>query len=406
MGTFRYSARDPAGRTIAGAIQAETEVAVIGRLQEMGYYVTSVEEQRARVTLGSIMRQTRGVGLRDLAVFARQFSTMINAGLPMVRALAVLESQTPNPKLQQVISQVRTDVQEGRSLSESLAKHPRVFSDLTINLVRSGEVGGVLDEVMQRIATFYEKDVALRNKVRAAITYPTAIFIFAVGIIFFLVFFILPQFIEFFEGLDLVLPLPTRILVWSTRFLTRYWYAVLGAIAVVAYYLRAYMRSPSGRVTVDRLKLRLPIFGSLSHKIAITRFARTFSTLIGSGVPVMQSLEVVGKAAGNVILTRAIETVRESIREGESISLPLQASGLFPPMVVQMTSVGEETGRMDEMLTKVADFYENEVETTLEQLTSILEPLMILFLGVVIAFIVLSFYMPLYQLVTSAGKTQ
>ncbi len=404
MATFRYSARDPSGRVIAGAIQADNEVGVIGRLQEMGYYVTSVEEQRARISLGAILRQTRGIGLRDLAVFARQFATMINAGLPIVRALSVLEGQTANPKLEQVIATVRTDVQEGVALSEAMTKHPKAFSSLIVSLVRAGEVGGVLDEVLQRVASFLEKDVALRNKIRAAVTYPIAIFAFALGIIFFLVFFILPQFIGFFQGMGLVLPLPTRVLIWSTRTLTHYWYVVLAVIVGGVYFLRAYLRSPAGQATTDRLKLRVPIFGPLSHKVMIARFSRTFSTMIGSGVPVMQSLEVVGNAVGNVVLKHSIEAVRQSIREGESISLPLQASGLFPPLVVQMVSVGEETGRLDEMLTKVADFYEDEVETTLEQLTSILEPLMILFLGAIIAFIVLSFYLPLYQLVTNVKE--
>ncbi len=404
MATFRYSARDPSGRVIAGAIQADNEVGVIGRLQEMGYYVTSVEEQRPRISLGALLRQTRGIGLRDLAVFARQFATMINAGLPIVRALSVLEGQTANPKLEQVIATVRTDVQEGVALSEAMIKHPKAFSSLIVSLVRAGEVGGVLDEVLQRVASFLEKDVALRNKIRAAVTYPVAIFAFALGIIFFLVFFILPQFITFFEGMGLVLPLPTRLLIWSTRALTHYWYLVVAVIVGGVYFLRAYLRSPAGQATTDRLKLRVPIFGPLSHKVMIARFSRTFSTMIGSGVPVMQSLEVVGNAVGNVVLKHSIEAVRQSIREGESISLPLQASGLFPPLVVQMVSVGEETGRLDEMLTKVADFYEDEVETTLEQLTSILEPLMILFLGAMIAFIVLSFYLPLYQLVTNVKE--
>ncbi|MGH8245801.1 MAG: type II secretion system F family protein, partial [Gammaproteobacteria bacterium] len=269
-----------------------------------------------------------------------------------------------------------------------------------INMLRAGEVGGVLDEVLQRIAMFFEKDLALRQKVRAALTYPIAIFIFAMGVIFFLVFFILPQFIGFFEGLDLVLPLPTRILIVFTHAATGYWYIGLAAVAVVFYAFRTYVRTPAGRINFDKFKLRVPVFGALSKKVIVSRFARTLGTLITSGVPIMQALEVVAKAVENKVVSNAVEEVRSSIREGESIALPLQASGLFPPMVVQMTAVGEETGTLDSMLNKVADFYDAEVETTLSQLTSIIEPLLIIFLGFVVGFIVISFYLPLYQLIT------
>jgi len=281
-----------------------------------------------------------------------------------------------------------------------MAKHPKAFNRLYISMVRAGEVGGVLDDVLNRIAVFFEKDLSLRQKVRAAVTYPAAIFIFAIGVIMFLVFFILPQFIGFFEGLDLVLPLPTRVLITFTRVVTGYWYIIFGLMGLMLYALRMYVRTPSGRLGFDKFKLRVPIFGPLMRKVTISRFTRTLGTLITSGVPIMQALEVVAKAVENKVVAGAIENVRSSIREGESIALPMQASGLFPPMVVQMTSVGEETGTLDSMLTKVADFYDAEVETTLAQLTSIIEPLLILFLGFVVGFIVLSFYMPLYQIVT------
>jgi type IV pilus assembly protein PilC len=232
------------------------------------------------------------------------------------------------------------------------------------------------------------------------VTYPIAILIFAIGIIFFLVFFILPQFIGFFQDLDVVLPAPTRILIWFTRTVTKYWYVILGVIVGSLYVLRRYIATPAGRMRFDRFKLRVPVFGPLVHKVTLSRFSRTFGTLISSGVPIMQALEVVAGAVDNKVVTKAVEEVRTSIREGESIALPLQASGIFPPMVVQMTAVGEETGQLDGMLNKVADFYDAEVETTLAQLTSILEPLLILFLGFIVGFIVLSFYLPLYTLIT------
>jgi len=400
MATFKYSARDSSGRVVAGAIEAETEVMVIGKLQEMGFYVTSLEREQARASLRATLRRIRKVGMRELTVFARQFATMVNAGLTMVRTLSILEQQTESAKLRQLVGEVRKDVEEGMTLSDAFGKHPETFSALLINMVRAGEVGGVLDDVLNRIAVFFEKDLSLRQKVRAAVTYPAAIFIFAIGVIMFLVFFILPQFIGFFEGLDLVLPLPTRVLITFTRVVTGYWYIIFGLMGLMLYALRMYVRTPSGRLGFDKFKLRVPIFGPLMRKVTISRFTRTLGTLITSGVPIMQALEVVAKAVENKVVAGAIENVRSSIREGESIALPMQASGLFPPMVVQMTSVGEETGTLDSMLTKVADFYDAEVETTLAQLTSIIEPLLIVFLGFVVGFIVLSFYMPLYQIIT------
>lgn len=400
MATFRYSARDASGRVVAGAIDADNEVMVVGKLQQMGFYVTSLEREAARVDLMDRFRRLRRVGMRELTIFARQFATMVNAGLSMVRTLTILEQQTESPRLREIISEVRRDVEEGMTLSDALNKHPQTFSTLVVNMVRAGEVGGVLDDVLNRIAIFFEKDLGLRQKVRAAITYPAAIFVFAIAVIFFLVFFILPQFIGFFEGMDLVLPLPTRILIAFTHVMTNYWYVILGVLVIAGYTARFYINTPTGRLNYDRFMLRLPIFGALVRKVTISRFTRTLGTLITSGVPIMQALEVVSKAVANKVVATAIEEVRTSIREGESIALPLQASGLFPPMVVQMTAVGEETGTLDSMLVKVADFYDAEVETTLAQLTSVLEPLLIIFLGFVVGFIVLSFYMPLYQLVT------
>jgi type IV pilus assembly protein PilC len=387
---------------VAGAIDADTEVMVLGKLQEMGFFVTNLERQAGgasalrRLDIGKF----RKVGMRELTVFTRQFATMVNAGLSMVRTLNILEQQTESAKLKTIVGDVRKHVEEGMTLSDALGQHPDTFSPLTINMVRAGEIGGVLDDVLNRLAIFYEKDLSLRQKVRAAMTYPAAIFTFALGVIFFLVFFILPQFIGFFEGLDLQLPLPTRILIFVTHALTGYWYVFLGGLLVSVWGLRVYIGTERGRFRFDRFKLRVPVFGPLLRKVTISRFTRTLGTLITSGVPIMQALEVVAKAVENKIVAQAIDNVRSSIREGESIALPLQNSGLFPPMVVQMTAVGEETGTLDSMLQKVADFYDAEVESTLVQLTSILEPLLIMFLGFVVGFIVLSFYMPLYQLIT------
>lgn len=400
MATFKYSARDNSGRVVVGAIDADTEVMVVGKLQQMGFYVTSLEREIPRTPVMDAIRRRKSVGLRDLTIFTRQFATMVNAGLSMVRTLGILEQQTENSKLREIVGQVRKDVEEGMTLSDSFAKHPRTFSGLAVNMIRAGEIGGILDEVLGRIAIFFEKDLALRQKVRAAVTYPLAIFVFSIGVIFFLVFFILPQFIGFFEGLDLALPLPTRVLITFTNLATGYWYVMLAIMAGIGYVVRMYIRTSTGQFAFDRFKLRVPVFGPLVRKVTISRFTRTLGTLISSGVPILQALEVVAKAVDNKVMSKAIEDVRSSIREGESIAHPLQVSNLFPPMVVQMTAVGEETGTLDTMLQKVADFYDAEVESTLAQLTSILEPLLIIFLGFVVGFIVLSFYMPLYQLIT------
>lgn len=400
MATYKYTARDTTGRIVAGNMDGETEVLVIGKLQERGFFVTSLEREAAKLSLNSALQQFKKIGMRDLTIFTRQFATMVNAGLSMVKTLTILEHQTENPKLRAVVNEVRRDVEQGTTLSDAFNKHPTAFSSLVVNMVKAGEVGGVLDDVLRRIASYFEKDLALRQKVKSAITYPVAIFIFAMGVIFFLVFFILPQFITFFEGLDLTLPLPTRFLIVFTRVATKMWWVFLLAMVGGLYAARTYVKTEKGRFQYDQLKLRIPVFGALVRKVIISRFSRTLGTLITSGVPIMQALEVVSHAVENRVVSKAIDDVRNSIREGESIALPMQASGLFPMMVVQMTSVGEETGTLDSMLQKVADFYDAEVETTLAQLTSILEPMLIIFLGFVVGFIVLSFYMPLYQLIT------
>ena len=400
MAIFRYSARDSSGRVLSGVIEADNEAMVVSKLQEMGFFITRLEEERRRFDLATAFRRFQRIGLRDLTVFSRQFATMVNAGLSIVRTLTILESQTENPRLREIIGAVRRDVEEGSPLSDAMAKHPDAFSSLVVNMVRAGEVGGVLDDVLQRIAMFFEKDLALRQKVRAAVTYPLVVFTFAIGIVLFLVFFILPQFVAFFEGLDLVLPLPTRILMATTRFVTARWYVLVATIVLAVYGFRSFIRTPEGRMWWDRWKLNMPLFGPLVRKVSISRFSRTFATLLASAVPIIQALEVVGRAVDNTVFQRATEQVKDSIREGESISGPLQQSGIFPPMVIHMVSVGEETGNLDGMLQKVADFYDQEVETMLSQLTSILEPLLILFLGIVVGFIVLSFYLPLYQLIT------
>ncbi len=405
MAVFRYSAKDPTGRVIAGTIEADNDAVVVDRLREMGFFITNLERAQERRDVAEIFQGIFGVGLKDLAIFSRQFATMVNAGLSLVRVLSILEQQTSNKKLREVAAQVRLDVEAGRPLSESMGRHPKVFSNLYVNMVKAGETGGVLDEVLNRVATFLEKEQALRAKVRAAMVYPALLTTAALGGLLFMTVVILPQFQNLFRELggDASLPLPTQIAMAVSVVIRKFWYGLFGATILLVWGLRRYLRTPGGRARYDRLKLRLPALGDLNRKIVVARFSRTLGTLIASGVPIMQSLEVVSKAIDNTVIGQAVDAVRASIREGQTIAIPLQFSGVFPPMVVQMAKVGEETGQLEQMLEKVADFYDVEVETTVQSLTSLLEPMLIIFMGVVVGAMVISLYLPIFSLATGSG---
>jgi len=404
MPSFAYQAKDSAGRSVNGIIEAENERVLRAKLREMNYFVTGISEKSSSVLqadLGSVFGKMRGVSEQALVVFSRQFATMINAGLAMVRCLDVLSVQTEDKQLKDVITAVRKDVEGGSTLANSLAKYPKVFSALFVNMVRAGELGGILDEVLNRLATFLEKDYNLKKKVKSAMTYPMVILVMAVLIVLFLVTFIMPTFVSLFEGMNMKLPWPTKILIGVTTGI-RHWEVdlIIVAVIVIATILfRRYVATPAGRLQYDKFKLKLPVFGQLIRKVAISRFCRTLGALLQSGVPIMQALEIVGKASGNEVVAQTVARVRESVREGESIALPLQLSGLFPPLVTQMVAVGEETGNLDGMLAKIADFYDTEVEYMLASLTSLLEPLLILVMGFIVGFIVISVFLPLYQII-------
>jgi type IV pilus assembly protein PilC len=399
VATFAYTGRDSTGRVITGALDGETELAVVTRLQDMGYTVTDMRPVVKRATLEDWLQKMRGVRLKDLAVFTRQLATMINAGLTIVASLSILQAQSTNPELVKIIAAVRGEVEGGMPLSDALSHHPHTFASMYVNMVRAGETGGVLDEVLGRLSVLLEKELALLQKVRSAMVYPAVIATTALGIVSFIVFFILPKFIVFFQQLDVPLPAPTRFLIFVTVTARHFWYIWLLMIAVGVYGGRYYVATPAGRARFDQFKLKVPIFGPVIRHVIMARFSRIFGTLINSGVPILQALEVVAKAVDNVVLTQAIMAVRTSIREGESIAGPLQVSGLFPPMVVQMVSVGEKTGSLDTMLSKVADFYDTEVEYAVTGLTSILEPALIVVMGGIVGFVVVSFYLPLFNLV-------
>lgn len=399
MATFAYTGRDTAGRVVTGALEGDSELAVATRLQDMGYTVTDMRKVVKRQTLEEWLQRMRGVRLKDLVVFTRQLATMINAGLTIVASLSILQAQTTNPELAKIVTAVKGEVEGGMPLSDALSHHPHTFNSLFVNMVRAGEAGGVLDEVLTRLSVLLEKELTLRQKVRAAMVYPAVVGTAAVGIVSFIVFFILPKFIVFFATLDVALPAPTRFLIWFTVTVHQFWYIWSLVLVVGVYGGRYYVQTPQGRARYDRFKLRMFMFGPINRNVVMARFSRIFGTLINSGVPILQALDVVSKAVDNVILTQAVQAVRTSIREGESIAGPLQVSGLFPPMVVQMVSVGERTGSLDAMLSKVADFYDTEVEYAVQGLTAILEPALIMVMGGIVGFVVISFYLPLFNLV-------
>ena len=399
MATFTYTGRDGGGRVVTGAIEGESQPAVITRLQEMGVVITALRPRAARPTVGDLLQRFRGVRLKDLAVFTRQLATMINAGLTIVMSLTILENQVSSRRFSEIVKDVRSRVETGVPLSDAFAEHPDVFNDLFVNMVRAGEAGGVLDEILGRLSALLEKELTLRQKVKAAMIYPMVIGAAATGIVSFIVFFILPKFVEFFATLNVPLPAPTRFLIFITVATNRFWYVLLVLLVAGVYGFRYYIGTSQGRARFDRFKLRMPLFGTINRNVVMTRFSRTFGTLIHSGVPILQALDVVSKAISNVVVAQAIAAVRTSIREGEGIAGPLQASGIFPVMVVQMVAVGERTGALDAMLSKVADFYDTEVEFAVQGLTSVLEPAMIMVMGGIVGFVVISFYLPLFNLV-------
>lgn len=404
MPTFIYKAKSLDGKLVEETIEAESERMVRNTLREKNLTIINIQQKTAtkmHTDIFAALKKFRGVNEQAITVFSRQFATMINAGLAMVRCLDILSEQTDDKKLQETLISVRRDVEGGMALSNSLARYPNVFSPLYISMVRAGELGGVLDEVLDRLAGFMEKDFTLKKKVKSAMTYPLVILVMAVLIVAFLVIYILPTFVGLFEGMQMKLPIATQILMAVTKGAGNP--IILGVTAVLAAAIGItivqYGKNPAGKKQYDLIKLKVPVFGMLNKKVAISRFCRTLGTLLSSGVPIMQALEIVGKASGNEVIGETVMKVRESIREGENIATPLSESEMFPPMVTQMVAVGEETGNLDAMLSKIADFYDTEVEYLLSSLTSMLEPIMILAMGGVVGFIVIAVFLPLYQLI-------
>jgi type IV pilus assembly protein PilC len=385
---------------VSGSLEADNQAAVAAKLKQMGYAPISINESKAGMKKELSIPgfgKNKKVKLKDLAVFSRQFATMINAGLSLIRALNILTEQTDNPELARVLGEVRNDVETGNALSASMAKHPRVFPPLMINMTKAGEVGGFLDSVMQQIAENYEAEVHLKGKVKAAMTYPVVVFVMAILMCSGMLIFIVPTFAGMFTSLGGELPLPTKILIILSDLLKVTAIPLLIGLIIGAKVISKIKHEERYRSIVDPIKLKTPVFGQLFQKIALARFARNLGTMMKSGVPILQSLDIVADTTGNIVLARAIREVQDSVRTGEAITAPLANHPVFPPMVVQMMSVGEDTGALDAMLLKIAQFYDQEVEATTEALTALIEPLMIAFLGAIVGSMIIAMYMPIFK---------
>jgi type IV pilus assembly protein PilC len=396
--TYEYKVRDRAGNLVSGQLIGDSEGLVMTKLREMG--MTPIEVKKAKAGLKMEINLRPGhVKLKDLAVFSRQFATMVNSGLPILRALAILSDQTENKELQKVLVQVRLDVEQGASLSGAMDKHPKSFSDLYVAMVKAGETGGVLDNVLLRLAGNIEKEVELRRKVKSAMTYPVVVVLLVGLILSAMLLFVVPQFKSIYAQLGGALPLPTQILLSVSNALRTYWYVFALFVFGTIFALRRYKRTDRGRAQMDAVKLKIPVFGGLFHKTALARFSSTLGMLLRSGVPILQALDIVSDTVNNKVISSAVGDVQGAVREGESMAKPLSKHSVFPPMVVQMLAVGEETGAVDTMLDKVADFYNSEVSASVDALTSLIEPLMIAIIGGAVGAAVIALYMPMFNII-------
>ncbi len=397
--TYVYKVRDKSGRLVEGSLEAQNEQLVVTKLREMGYVPLSVSAKARSALSFEINLRRSKVSLKDVAVFSRQLATMLDSGLSILRSLMILAEQTESKALAGVIDEMKADIEQGLSLSQAVAKHPDVFPPIYLAMVRAGETGGVLDDVMLRLANTLEKQLELRGKIKSAMTYPIAVAAIVVLIVTAMLLFVVPMFESMYHDLNGKLPLPTQILINVSDVLTRIWWLIgLAAVGGIVLF-RRWVATPEGRLAFDRFKLRLPVFGPLMRKTALARFARTLASLIRSGVPIMQSFEIVGETAGNAVVANAVTNARERVRLGEPVSDSLTGEDVFPPMVVQMIAVGEETGSLDTMLEKIADFYDGEVEATVNSLTSLIEPMLMVFMGVSVGGMVVALYMPMFQVI-------
>ena len=398
--TYTYKVRDKQGNIVQGSIEADSTTLVANKLRQMGYVPLAIDKKKT----GGLQTELKlpGAGkpkIKDIAVFSRQFAVMINSGLSLLRSLYILEEQTENKVLAKVLGEVRQDVEKGSSLSQALARHPKIFSRLYVAMVRAGETGGVLDSVLLQLSSTLEKSVALRQKVKSAMTYPIAVLCLVVLILVAMLLFIVPTFKGLYDDLGGTLPLPTRLLLAVSGIMVKALPILVLAAVGAVFAFKRWIATTKGRAMWDAFKLRVPVFGKLVQLIALTRFSQTLASLLKAGVPILESLEITADTVSNTVVARAVKDVQDGVKQGEPIAERLENHDVFPPMVVQMLAVGEETGAVDTMLEKVADFYEQEVEATVNALTSLLEPALIVVLGGAVGSMVISLYMPMFNII-------
>ncbi len=398
MPVFAYAGKARGGKAVTADIEAADRTAAIDQLRSEGITVTTIEEKKKTAAA-----KKQKVSDKDIVVFTRQFATMIGAGLPLVQCLDILSTQCDNKSFGKIIGDVKMDVESGTTFADALKKHPKVFSGLYCNMVQAGEVGGALDVTLIRLAAQLEKAAKLKAQIKSAMVYPTAIMGVAIIVVSVLLVFVIPIFAKMFTDFGGALPVPTQFVIGVSEFMQKYIVLIVGAAAGAIWGLKKYYETPAGRIQIDTLMLKLPVAGDLIRKIAVAQFTRTFGTLLQSGVPIMEGLEIVARIAGNKIVEQAIMSARASVGEGKTLSEPLGKTGVFPPMVVQMINVGEATGALDVMLGKIADFYDEEVDAAVSALTALLEPALMVFLGTVIGFIVIAMYLPIFKMASVVG---
>jgi type IV pilus assembly protein PilC len=399
--TYTWKGRSPSGELLSGEYQTDNKDELVSYLRKRKIIITSMRQKGGSLAIKLPIKDR--VSVKDIGVFTRQFATMINAGLPMVQCLDILAQQTEKEFFRQSIARVMTDVEGGATLAEAMGRHPRIFNQLYVNMVEAGEAGGILDVILQRLATFLEKLDQLQRKVKSALTYPAVVACVALGATAFMLIFIIPTFARMFSDFGGELPLPTKIVIALSDFLRTFWWALVAGIAGGVIALQRYYKTEAGKLAVDKFLLRIPVLGTVIRKGSVARFTRTLGTLISSGVPILSGLEITARTAGNRVVENAVLSTRDSISQGNTIAEPLKACGVFPPMVTQMIAVGEQTGALDEMLEKIATFYDSEVDTAVDSLTSIIEPVMIVIMGVVVGGMLIAMYLPMFKLVTVVG---
>jgi type IV pilus assembly protein PilC len=399
MPAFAWKGKNRLGEIQEGVIVAETRDAAAGTLKRTGIQVLMVKAQGASGT-----KSFGKVNAKELAIFTRQFSVMIDAGLPLVQCLEILGAQQADKGFQKIIGAVRRDVEQGATLQTALSKHPKAFNDLYVNMVGAGEAGGILDIILQRLSGYIEKAVKLTSKVKGAMTYPITVIVIAISVVAIIMVKVIPVFSQMYEGMGSSLPFPTIVCIAISNVLINYFYLVAIFIALVVIGLKYYYKTPAGRLQLDTLILKIPIIGDMLRKVAVARFCRTLGTLTSSGVPILEGMDITARTAGNMVIQNAIMKSREAVEQGRNIAGPLAETKVFPPMVVQMVGVGEATGALDAMLSKVADFYEDEVDNAVAAMTAMMEPLIIAVLGGIIGFIVIAMYMPIFNLANVMGK--